>query len=47
MLKMCTFGQAQHINRLPKDWEEKMDKVHQLFSKVPHYDNVSMHVYCR
>ncbi|XP_060205299.1 tubby-like protein 8 isoform X2 [Lycium barbarum] len=32
---------AQHINGLPADWEEHMDKVNQLFSKIPHYNKVS------
>lgn len=31
-------SQVQHIQGLPKDWEEKVDKVHQLFSRVPHYN---------
>ncbi|XP_055826901.1 tubby-like protein 8 [Solanum dulcamara] len=34
----CT---AQHINGLPVDWDEHMDKVNQLFSKIPHYNKVS------
>ncbi|PHU24179.1 Tubby-like protein 8 [Capsicum chinense] len=34
----CT---TQHINGLPADWEEHMDKVNQLFSKIPHYNKVS------
>lgn len=32
---------AQHVNGLPTDWEEHMDKVNQLFSKIPHYNKVS------
>ena len=36
--------QIHHINGLPKDWESKKDKVHQLFSRVPHYNSVSMKV---
>ncbi|CAN4088611.1 unnamed protein product [Withania somnifera] len=32
---------AQHINGLPADWEEHMDKVNQLFSKIPYYNKVS------
>lgn len=32
----------QHINGLPKDWQEKMDKVHQLFSRIPHYNKVKI-----
>ncbi|XP_027121546.1 tubby-like protein 8 isoform X3 [Coffea arabica] len=33
---------TQHINGLPLDWKEKMDKVHQLFSRVPHYNKVNI-----
>ncbi|PSR95994.1 Tubby-like protein [Actinidia chinensis var. chinensis] len=36
-----TTAQIQHTARLPKDWEAKMDKVHQLFSRTPHYNNTS------
>ncbi|KAL3529000.1 hypothetical protein ACH5RR_008322 [Cinchona calisaya] len=32
---------TQHVNGLPLDWKEKMDKVHQLFSRVPHYNKIS------
>lgn len=39
--KFC-FWQVQHIQGLPKDWEEKVDKVHQLFSRVPHYNKVRL-----
>ncbi|XP_059458540.1 tubby-like protein 8 [Corylus avellana] len=38
LLKSTT--QVQHINGLPKDWEEKVDRVHQLFSRVPHYNKI-------
>lgn len=31
----------QHINGLPKDWEERVDRVHQLVSVIPHYNKVS------
>ncbi|CAI9113832.1 OLC1v1014517C1 [Oldenlandia corymbosa var. corymbosa] len=31
----------QHINGLPLDWNEKRDKVHQLFSRVPYYNKMS------
>ncbi|XP_065868053.1 tubby-like protein 8 [Euphorbia lathyris] len=34
-------AQIQHINGLPKDWMGKMDKVHKLFSRTPHYNNIS------
>ncbi|XP_024969836.1 tubby-like protein 8 [Cynara cardunculus var. scolymus] len=40
-MQLKNTTQAQHINGLPKDWEERMDRVHQLFSRVPHYNNVS------
>ncbi|KAK6915173.1 Tubby, C-terminal [Dillenia turbinata] len=30
----------QHANGLPKDWETRMDKVHQLFSRAPCYNNI-------
>ncbi|KAA8540568.1 hypothetical protein F0562_024513 [Nyssa sinensis] len=40
-MQLKNTAQVQHINGLPKDWEEKMEKVHQLFSRVPHYNNIS------
>nr|XP_043617845.1 tubby-like protein 8 [Erigeron canadensis] len=40
-MQLKNTAQAQHINGLPNDWEERMDRVHQLFSKVPHYNNTS------
>ncbi|XP_047332463.1 tubby-like protein 8 [Impatiens glandulifera] len=33
--------QIQHISGLPKDWEVKLDKVHQLYSRVPVYNRIS------
>ncbi|KAH9715938.1 hypothetical protein WN944_022691 [Citrus x changshan-huyou] len=30
-----------HINGLPKDWQGKVDKVHKLSSRIPHYNNIS------
>ncbi|KAL2332541.1 hypothetical protein Fmac_020122 [Flemingia macrophylla] len=33
--------QVQHIKGLPMNWEGKLDKVHQLFSKVPLYNKIS------
>ncbi|PON52766.1 Tubby, C-terminal [Parasponia andersonii] len=36
-----TNTQVQHIKGLPKDWEVKKDKVHQLFSRVPQYNKIS------
>ncbi|KAK1398915.1 Tub domain-containing protein [Heracleum sosnowskyi] len=38
-MQLKNTTQVQHINGLPKDWEEKMDKVHQLFSRIPHYNS--------
>ncbi|KAA8542017.1 hypothetical protein F0562_023169 [Nyssa sinensis] len=40
-MQLKNTTQVQHINGMPKDWEEKMDKVDQLFSRVPHYNNIS------
>ncbi|MFS7971264.1 putative transcription factor TUBBY family [Helianthus anomalus] len=40
-MQLKNTTQAQHINGLPKNWEERMDRVHQLFSKVPHYNNIT------
>ncbi|GAV91701.1 Tub domain-containing protein [Cephalotus follicularis] len=34
-------SQVQHINGLPEDWEGKVDKVHQLCSRIPQYNNMS------
>ncbi|KAF7124949.1 hypothetical protein RHSIM_Rhsim12G0185100 [Rhododendron simsii] len=34
-------SQVQHVAGLPKDWEGKANKVHQLFSRIPHYNNLS------
>ncbi|KAJ4828326.1 hypothetical protein Tsubulata_012025 [Turnera subulata] len=33
--------QMQHANGLPRDWEEKVDKVHKLCSRTPRYNNMS------
>ncbi|KAF7843173.1 tubby-like protein 8 [Senna tora] len=33
--------QVKHIKGLPMDWEGKLDKVHQLFSRVPLYNKIS------
>ncbi|CAN0919690.1 Tubby-like protein 8 [Linum grandiflorum] len=33
--------QVQHINGLPNDWEERMNKVHKLHSRTPHYNTVT------
>ncbi|OWM81888.1 hypothetical protein CDL15_Pgr007926 [Punica granatum] len=38
-LKSATH--VQHINGLPKEWEERVDRVHQLVSRVPNYNKVS------
>ncbi|KAF2301544.1 hypothetical protein GH714_025689 [Hevea brasiliensis] len=40
-MQLKNTAQMQHINGLPKDWEEKMDKVHKLHSKTPKYNNIS------
>ncbi|XP_043694792.1 tubby-like protein 8 [Telopea speciosissima] len=40
-MQLKNTTQVQHINGLPKDWEGKINKVHQLFSRVPHYNNIS------
>ncbi|CAL5375486.1 unnamed protein product [Camellia sinensis] len=40
-MQLKNTTQIQHISGLPKDWEGKMDKVHQLFSRIPHYNNIS------
>ncbi|KAK1575088.1 hypothetical protein Q3G72_002480 [Acer saccharum] len=36
-----TDSKVQHIKGLSKDWEGKMDKVHKLCSRIPHYSNIS------
>ncbi|CAN1121445.1 Tubby-like protein 8 [Linum perenne] len=33
--------QVQPINGLPKDWEERMNKVNKLHSRTPHYNTVT------
>ncbi|XP_058067806.1 tubby-like protein 4 [Magnolia sinica] len=40
-MQLKNATQIQHANGLPKNWEEKTNKTHQLFSKVPYYNNVS------
>ncbi|KAG6728186.1 hypothetical protein I3842_02G160700 [Carya illinoinensis] len=40
-MQLKNTTQVQHIHGLPKDWEGKVDKVHQLFSRVPHYNKIS------
>ncbi|KAJ0984252.1 hypothetical protein J5N97_002608 [Dioscorea zingiberensis] len=40
-LKNTNASQIQHTNGLPKDWEEKRNRSHQLFSKIPYYNKVS------
>ncbi|KAL7191553.1 hypothetical protein ACSBR2_023601 [Camellia fascicularis] len=40
-MQLKNTTQIQHISGLPKNWEGKMDKVHQLFSRIPHYNNIS------
>nr|KYP50426.1 Tubby-like protein 8 [Cajanus cajan] len=34
-------NQVQHLKGLPMNWEGKLNKVHQLFSKVPLYNKIS------
>ncbi|KAF6155007.1 hypothetical protein GIB67_035754 [Kingdonia uniflora] len=38
-MQLKSTNQIQHINGLPKDWEAKADRSHQLLSRVPHYNN--------
>ncbi|KAG1327508.1 putative Tubby-like protein 4 [Cocos nucifera] len=40
-LKNTRTTQIQHINGLPKGWEEKSNRAHQLFSRAPCYNNVA------
>ncbi|MED6184176.1 hypothetical protein PIB30_044987 [Stylosanthes scabra] len=40
-MSLKNITQLQHIKGLPLDWEEKLDRVHQLFSKVPLYNKMS------
>ncbi|XAR50443.1 hypothetical protein NMG60_11004773 [Bertholletia excelsa] len=40
-MQLKNTTQMQHIAGVPKGWEEKKDKVHQLFSRIPHYSNIS------
>ncbi|XP_019457363.1 PREDICTED: tubby-like protein 8 [Lupinus angustifolius] len=40
-ISLKNMTQAQHIKGLPMDWEGKLDKVHQLFSRVPLYNKIS------
>lgn len=40
-VQLKNTNQVQHINGLPTEWEVNKDKVHQLFSKVPHYNKIS------
>ncbi|TYJ33754.1 hypothetical protein E1A91_A05G124500v1 [Gossypium mustelinum] len=39
-MQLKNVAQMQHINGLPKDWEEKMDKIHKLFSRIPRYNKM-------
>ncbi|KAI4326223.1 hypothetical protein MLD38_031558 [Melastoma candidum] len=34
-------SQVQHIRGLPNDWDEKVEKVHQLISRVPLYNTAT------
>ncbi|KDP41939.1 hypothetical protein JCGZ_26957 [Jatropha curcas] len=40
-MQLKNSTQMHHINCLPKDWEGKMDKVHNLQSRTPNYSNIS------
>ncbi|KAG8379583.1 hypothetical protein BUALT_Bualt07G0104000 [Buddleja alternifolia] len=40
-MQLKSTNQVQHINGLPTEWEDNKDRVHQLFSKVPHYNKMS------
>ncbi|PRQ50351.1 putative transcription factor TUBBY family [Rosa chinensis] len=40
-MQLKNTAQVQHIKGLPTDWEGKMDKIHQLYSRVPLYNKIS------
>nr|XP_004305468.2 PREDICTED: tubby-like protein 8 [Fragaria vesca subsp. vesca] len=40
-MQLKNTAQVQHIKGLPTDWEAKMDKIHQLYSRVPAYNKIS------
>ncbi|KAI4355862.1 hypothetical protein L6164_004593 [Bauhinia variegata] len=40
-LSLKNSTQLQHGKGLPMDWEGKLDKVHQLFTRVPLYNKIS------
>ncbi|XP_050286836.1 tubby-like protein 8 isoform X2 [Quercus robur] len=40
-MQLKNANQVQHIYGLPKDWEGKVDHVHELFSRVPNYSKIS------
>ncbi|MED6143551.1 hypothetical protein PIB30_007500 [Stylosanthes scabra] len=40
-MSLKNITQLQHIKGLPLDWEEELQRVHQLFSKVPLYNKIS------
>ncbi|XP_011623909.1 tubby-like protein 4 [Amborella trichopoda] len=40
-MQLKSTTQIQHINGLPKNWEEKSSRAHQLVSKVPRYNKNS------
>lgn len=40
-MQLKNTTQVPHISGLPKDWEERRDRVHQLVSRVPHYNKIS------
>uniref|UniRef100_A0A7N0TFL7 Tubby C-terminal domain-containing protein n=1 Tax=Kalanchoe fedtschenkoi TaxID=63787 RepID=A0A7N0TFL7_KALFE len=39
--KSLTQAQAQHSTGLLKEWDTEADKVQQLFSRPPHYNNIT------
>lgn len=39
-MQLKNLSQVQHIRGLPNDWDEKVEKVHQLISRVPYYNKV-------
>ncbi|KAF5208263.1 king tubby, partial [Thalictrum thalictroides] len=40
-MQLKNTAKIQHINGLPKDWEVTKNKTQQLFSRVPHFNNIS------
>ncbi|KAJ1428460.1 Tubby-like, C-terminal [Sesbania bispinosa] len=40
-MSLKNTAQVQHIKGLPMNWEGKLDKVHQLYSRIPLYNKIS------